>query len=174
MAVTCVYSKAEEQYRKLMGILCLAFFAGALLFIFFPDGIVRLINFVATISPKSRAPIISQISVDKYNDIFYQHVNMPESARLPSHGMYVALAVAFMAVVTVISALIYHDLRKYGQLVWLLIIGKATSGLTGLGFYLWSYHYLANLTVALTDIPIAIAVLIMYLRARGGAPAVSA
>jgi len=174
MAVTCTYSKAEDQFRKLMGILSALFLIGAVLFIFAPDGVVRVINFVAKISPTTRAPIVSLISVDKYNDVFYQGVNMPVGARLPSHGMYVALAVAFMVLVTVMSGLIFYDQRKYSQLAWLLIIGKAASGLTGLGYYLWSYHYLANLMVPITDLPIALVMLIFYLRAKGSAPAVTA
>ncbi len=174
MAVTCTYSKAEEQFRKVMGVLSALFLIGAVVFIFVPDVVIRVINFVAGIYPASRAPIISLISADKYNDVFYQGVAIPLGARLPSHGMYVSLAVAFMVLVAVMAGLIFYDQRKYNQLAWLLIIGKATSGLVGLGYYLWSYHYLANLIVPITDLPIALVILFFFLRARGSAPAVSA
>jgi len=162
------FHKKEEQFRKLMGILTVAFFIGAVLFAVVPDTIVNLVNWIGGLfSDRSVAPVISKISVTNYMDAFYKNTqDLNVGDKLPSHGMYVSLAVAFMILVTLCSALVYRDPRKNALAALLVIVGKFTTSLTGLGLYLLSYPYFANLVVFITDFPIALVVLIFYLRAR--------
>jgi len=166
------YSKAEDQFRKVMGVFGLAFLIGAVLFAVVPDTIVSIVNWVGGLfSDQSIAPIISKIGADKYWDVFYTGTaEMEIGTKLPSHGMYVTLAVAFMTMLTVICFLIFYDPRAYGSWALLVVIGKLTSSLTGLGFYLWVHPYFANLVVMITDFPIALVVLFFWLRARSSGP----
>lgn len=171
--MTAPYSKAEDQFRKLMGVFGLFFLIGAILFAVVPDVVVIIVNwFGGLFNDQSIAPVMSKISVGQYMDIFYDDTGAFEAGqRLPGHGMYLSLAVAFMVMLTVICGLIFYDPRKYGVFAILVIVGKFASSLTGLGLYLWSYAYFANLVVMITDFPIAVLVLIFYLRARAAQPA---
>lgn len=171
--MAAAFSKAENQFRKVMGVLAVAFFIGAVLFAMVPDTIVNIVNWIGGLfDDRSVAPVISKISVTNYMDTFYPKVEgLDPGAKLPSHGMYVSLAVAFMILVTYFSALVYRDPRKHAAAATYVIIGKFATSLTGLGLYLFSYSYFANLVVFITDFPIALVVLIFFLRARRGAAA---
>jgi len=160
--------KAEDQFRKVMGICCLFFVLGAVLFAFVPDTMVAILNWIGHLfSKRSVAPIISKIPVDNYWATFYGDMPKFEGlAQLPSHGMYVALAVAYMVMIATICGAIFYDPKRYGLYAPLVILGKLASSLTGLGLYLWSYPYFVNLIVFITDFPIALIILFFYLRAR--------
>jgi len=78
---------------------------------------------------------------------------------------WLSLATGYMVLVTALAYLAQRDLRRHRDLLLLLALGKATSSLTCLVFYLWSldaFIYLANFlvdgSIAVTALAIWVAV----------------
>ncbi|HPM77628.1 MAG TPA: hypothetical protein PK961_11090 [bacterium] len=163
-----VYSIAEKQFRLAMIVFCVGCVGFAALFAFAPDGFVTVINWIGGLfSEKSISPLISKISLDKYQDIFYdKSLGLPGDTKLPPHGLYIIHSVSLMLLMAIACGLAAYEPRKYRDLA-LLPIGYLTFDFVlGLAYYLWSYPYFANLGVALIDGPLAVVLLVFYLRAR--------
>ena len=170
------YSNAEKQFRLVMIIFCVGCVGFAALFALAPDGFISVINWTGGLfSEKSIAPLISEISLENYRDIFYDKpLELPGDTKLPPHGLYIIHAVSLMLLMAIVCGMAAYDPRKYRELALLPVGYLAFDFLGGLAFYLWSYPYFANLGVALMDGPLAIIILIFYLRARAAkAPAVT-
>ncbi len=166
--MTGAYSIAEKQFRLAMIVFCVGCVGFAALFAFAPDGFVTVINWIGGLfSEKSISPLISKISLDKYLDIFYDEpLGLAGDTKLPPHGLYIIHSVSLMLLMAIVCGMAAYDPRKYRDLA-LLPVGYLTFDfLFGLAFYFWSYPYFANLGVALMDGPLAIVVLVFYLRAR--------
>ena len=80
-------------------------------------------------------------------------------------GPWWPLSVSMMAMITVICALAWHDVRRHRGLIPLLLLSKGVSSAVGLGSYLLvarAFHYMVVFT---TDFPIFLLAVVLYLRA---------
>ena len=134
-----------EFFRRSMGVLGAAFFVGGFLFLIFPDQFIQMTNWFPR-GGAAAAPVVSPASPPR---------------------LWPILTFTMMMMIAAISGLNWLDPRKYHGWVPLLLFAKACSSLTGLlVFWLSSTGYLADLLSFLTDFPIFLFVLVIYLRAR--------
>jgi hypothetical protein len=167
--MAAVLSKAVEQYRKVMLALAAIHLVVLLLVIFTPGGIIWFFNAVSrVVAPHAVAPNISQIPADHYfYDTYNKEIAKPEGlTTLPNHAFYQAMAASYLAIVVLIAGLNFFDPERNAPLAPLLLVGKAVGGLYGLGFYLWSHHYLVNLLLPIVDWPVVLLVLVVWMRAK--------
>ena len=73
------------------------------------------------------------------------------SAPPTARAFWLALAFAYMVVITGICLIAQADVVRYRPLLLLLAVGKAASSLTSLGFYLFDQHVLIYLLNFLVD-----------------------
>jgi hypothetical protein len=131
------------MYRSLSLLLCLSFALVGLLFLVFPDGVLRFFNGL------SSAPGME---------------GFPPGGT----GFYLALAVGYMYLVAVLAYLMYrHPLNRFFPL--LLIHGKLFTALLSLSLFVGHGHHLIYATNAAVDGLIAIALVPVYIHRRKGA-----
>jgi hypothetical protein len=119
--------------RVLFAALAVAFGATGLLFLLVPDGTVRALNAAGRPFGFPPAP--------------------PSELRF-----WLSLAVAYMALVTLLAAAVARDPRGRAHLMPILAAGKATSSLTCLGYFLGSMPAAIYLVNALVDGSLALVV----------------
>jgi len=179
--MAAVYSKAVGQYRKVMLAIAFIHLVVLLLVIATPGGLIWAFNQVSrVVAPQTAAPNVSQMHAASYfYEIYSDRIEKPEGGvKLPNHAFYQSMAAAYLVLVVLLGGLMYASPERYAVTTPLLLIGKAVGGLYGLGFYVWSHHYLVNLLVPIFDFPVAIVIAVFWLRAKsalekpsGSAPA---
>lgn len=87
--------------------------------------------------------------------------------------LWVSLSFAYMSVVTALALLAASDPRRYLHLLPILALGKITSSLSGLGFYLVSRPAFAYLATFVVDGAIVLVVMGCYLHFRQEVTAVA-
>ena len=165
------WTKQEDFFRKSMGILCICFLLGALLFGVLHDGLLYVINEVGSLL-NMKAPIVpSKITITK--DMWETHIDKRNTQpysddirELPGTSLWVGLAVTMMIMIAVIAGMNFINPRKYIVWVPLLLISKFSTSVLGLLYYFFSAKYLSNILMTVTDFPIFLFVLIIWLRAR--------
>src|ERR1700687_4796523 len=129
----------EWWCRLILRSLAASFAIVGSLFFFFPDATIRVMNTVGAL--------------------------FGAFAPAPSSGLrfWLSLGTGYMVLVTALAYVAQRDLRRHRDLVALLALGKATSSLTCLVFYLYAspaFIYLANFVV---DGSIALTALAIWL-----------
>ncbi len=86
-----------------------------------------------------------------------------------SGTFWLSLTVSMMATITVLSFLIYKDVRKNFTMAIPLVTAKFTSSLFGIGFFIAGFacagsgwNTLANLVILCSDFPLGVLMLILY------------
>ena len=91
----------------------------------------------------------------------------PLPAAQPEGAFWLVLSLSMMAMITWICRSAYLDLRRNRRLVPVLLLSKFCSSVFYLGFFL-AHEHLVHLVGALTDGPLFLATLIMWLPAAPG------
>jgi hypothetical protein len=112
-------------YRLVMTALAAVFGAVGLLFLFLPDGVTGFFNSLSARWGMAPAP-------------------------LPGHGLFVALAVAYMYLVTLLAAGAARH-PEDGKYAGLLVHAKIASSALSFGFYLTGSPYLVLLANGIVD-----------------------
>ncbi len=86
-----------------------------------------------------------------------------------SGKFWLSLTVSMMATITVLSLMIYADVRKNFRMAIPLVTAKFTSSLFGLGFFIAGFtcagtgwNTLANLIILFSDLPLGVLMLVLY------------
>lgn len=86
-----------------------------------------------------------------------------------SGKFWISLTVSMMVTITVLSLLIYKDIRANYRMAIPLIAAKFTSSLFGTAFFLAGFccsqtgwNTLANILIAVTDFPLGVIMLVLY------------
>jgi hypothetical protein len=140
----------NEKLMKYAGLLYAVMFIGAVLvFICLPGQMFGIMNDVS----KALLPSLPLAS--------------------DSGKFWVSLAVSMMTTITVLSILIYTDVKKNYQMAIPLVAAKFTSSIFGLGFFLAGFfcnesgwNTLANLAIPFTDFPLGVLMLVLYLMVK--------
>jgi hypothetical protein len=140
----------NEKLMKYAGLLYAVMFIGAvLMFICLPGRMFGMINDIS----KALFPSLPLAS--------------------DSGKFWVSLAVSMMAAITVLSILIYTDVKKKYRMAIPLVTAKFTSSIFGLGFFLAGFackesgwNTLANLLILFTDFPLGVLMLVLYLMVK--------
>jgi len=159
-------TSADLFFKKSMGVLGIIFLIGAILFALIPEQLESMLNWFAGIIKMDKAPVVKNIPVSAYWAVLNNDNPIPpEMGALPSQRLWNGLSVAMMVMITVICLACYVNAKKYMNWVPLLLISKGTSSLMGLFTYFYVHKYLTNLIALITDFPIFLFVLFIYLRA---------
>lgn len=142
-------SKNEKILKTTALIYTAMFIITMLVFIFLPGMLLHIINSV------------SQAAVP----------SLPAAA--DSGKFWLSMTVSMMAGVTILSFLIYRDVKKNMVMVIPLVFMKFTSALTGLSFFIiglcepsTGWNTLANLIIFTTDFPLGLLMLYLYRRVK--------
>lgn len=141
------------KYEKIMKYTALAYalmFIGAVMvFICLPERMFGMMNDIS----KALAP------------------SLPPAA--DSGKFWLSLTVSMMATITVLSILIYRDVKANYRMAVPLVTAKFTSSLFGLGFFIAGFalpetgwNTLANLMILFSDFPLGVLMLVLYLLVR--------
>ncbi len=134
---------AERRLRALMGVYFLLFAPSGLVFALAPNSVAEWVNWVSAGIWPSLPPAPA------------------EETRI-----WVSLSVAMMAMIAVIAAMVWRDVRRNARLVPLILLSKLTSSVMGAGtFILAEKRYLVDLTVFTTDFPLFVLAAWLYRRA---------
>lgn len=141
----------EWWCRFTLRVLAFAFAWGGIQFLFLPDVTVQSITAVGT------------------------WLGDFEPAPASALRFWLSLATGYMALVAALAYLAQRDLHRHRDLIALLILGKATTSLVALGFYLFSattFVYLVNFVVdgGITLIVLAIWAVVPSLPHAGSLP----
>jgi hypothetical protein len=140
----------NEKMMKYAGLLYAVMFIGAVLvFICLPGPMFGTINDVS----KALFPSLPPAS--------------------DSGKFWVSLSVSMMAAITALSILIYKDVKMNYRMAIPLVTAKFTSSVFGLGFFLVGFacaesgwNTLANLLILVTDFPLGVVMLVLYLMVK--------
>lgn len=90
-----------------------------------------------------------------------------------SGKFWLSLTVSMMATITVLSFMIYRDVKANYRMAVPLVTAKFTSSVFGLGFFLAGFacpetgwNTVANLTILFSDFPLGVLMLVLYLLVR--------
>jgi hypothetical protein len=118
--------RAEWWCRLVLRVLALSFVVVGAIFLFFPDATIRTMNAVGA--------------------LLGEFTPAPASAL----RFWLSLTTGYMVLVTAFAYLAQRDLQRHRLMLLLLALGKGTSSLTCLGFYIGAHDafiYLANFLV---------------------------
>ncbi len=165
------YTREEVFFRKAMGILCIMFLIGALLFALIPDPLLAAINWTGQWFGLKAPLVPTQISITKdvWNTLIDPRHTAPyrdDISGWPGSSMYEGLAVTMMLMIAFIAGMNFLNPRKYISWVPLLLVSKGASSVLGLLFFFFHAKYLSNLLLTITDFPIFIFILVIWLKAR--------
>lgn len=139
-AMTPPLTRDERRLRVLMGVLAAMFALTTLSFLF---------------TPGDTGARIAAIG---------RWAGFAEVPAPPIGGPWWPLAVSMMAMITVICALAWQDVRRHRGLIPILLVSKGVSSAVGLGaFFLVAraFHYMVVFT---TDFPIFVLTAVLYVR----------
>lgn len=139
-AATDPLTREERQLGLLMGI-CVVAFGGTMLVFLFAPGLVG----------RHLAQIGEWIGFG--------------ASTATAGGPWVPLSVSMMAMITVICALAWRDVRRYRLLVPILLVSKAASSAVGLGRFFLDTRSFLDFVAFATDFPIFLLCAVMYWRA---------
>ena len=167
-------TKQEIFFRKSMGVLCILFLLGVILFATIPDHLLSMINSVGTLFDLKRPLVPSAIPIDEglWKGQIAKNVDGapydPGITKVPGTRLWIGLAVTMMFMISVIAGMNFINPRKYIGWVPLLLISKASTSVLGIIFYFGfgEYKYMSNIILTITDFPIFIFVLVIWLRAK--------
>lgn len=136
----------KERIMRYAGLLyAVTFIAAVLVFIFLPGPMLAVMN-AASLTFFTSLPMASD-----------------------SGKFWVSLTVSMMATITVLSFMIYKDVRNNYRMAVPLVTAKFTSSLFGLGFFAAGFacegsgwNTLANLIIPVTDLPLGVLMLVLY------------
>ena len=90
-----------------------------------------------------------------------------------SGKFWLSLTVSMMSTITVLSFLIYRDVKANYRMALPLVLAKFSSSFAGLAFFVCGFacpgsgwNTLANLLILFTDFPLGVFMLILYVRVR--------
>lgn len=112
--------------------------------------------------------------------ILFRYINLISGSLFPnlplatdSGKFWLSMTVSMMAGVTVCSFLLYIDVKKYFAMALPVVVMKFTSSAMGLGFFIagillpeTNWNTLANIIIFITDFPLGLFMMILYLKAR--------
>lgn len=166
------FSKPVTQFRKLMGVVGALHLGLAVWLAIWPGTLLWIINGVArVVKPDWAAPNLWRIPADEIWNFVLVNVPKPTGEMIdhfPEHALFLGMAVAYLLSIAVVGLLAAIAPRVANPYVPIALAGKTFVGLFGLGYFLWSRAYLANLVLPIIDLPLALVVLIFWLRARDG------
>jgi hypothetical protein len=165
-------TRQEVFFRKSMGVLCIMFLIGAVLFAVIPDHLLRAVNWTGNMFDLQAPVVPSKVTISKemwetWIDPSGTTPYSDEIRSVPGARIWVGLAVSMMIMITVIAGMNYLNPRKYIGWVPLLLISKGSTSALGLIYFFFFAKYFSSLIMTLTDFPIFLFVLIIWLRARG-------
>ncbi|MDP8225091.1 MAG: hypothetical protein P9L99_17150 [Candidatus Lernaella stagnicola] len=165
------YPKEVNQYRKVLGVLGVYHLLLGAWIALWPGILLRVVNVIARVfSAKMQAPNIWRIPADEIWHFVFVGVPKADEALMmpffPDHGLFLAPAVGFILLGAFVCLLAYFKPETAAPYVPIFIAANVFTGLFGLGYYLWSYAYLANLLLPIADWSVALLVLIFWLRAK--------
>jgi hypothetical protein len=136
----------NEKIMKYAGLLyAVTFIAAVLVFIIMPGPMFAVMNAVSL--------------------TFFPSLPMASD----SGKFWLSLTVSMMATITVLSFMIYNDVRSNYRMAIPLVTAKFTSSLFGLGFFIAGFgcdgsgwNTLANLIILFTDLPLGVLMLVLY------------
>jgi hypothetical protein len=134
-------TREERQLRLLMGICVVAFGGTMLSFLFAPAIVGRHLGTIG-------------------DWLGFANTTPPTPG-----GPWVPLSVSMMAMITVICALAWRDVRHNRPLIPILLVSKAASSVVGLGTFLVAGRGFHDLVVFVTDFPIFLLCAVMFWRA---------
>lgn len=138
---TASLTREERQLRLLMGICVVAFGGTTLAFLLAPGLVGRLLGTIG------------------------EWTGFSNTTPPAAGGPWVPLSVSMMVMITVICALAWRDVRRYRNLIPILLVSKAASSLVGIGTFLLASRAFHDFVVFATDFPIFLLCAIMYGRA---------
>jgi uncharacterized protein (DUF362 family) len=136
-------SKEETQAKLFLTASAGAYFVVGFAFIIAPDLILSLLNRLSELVLPSLPP--TPISGEHF---------------------WTALAFSMMMTITAICYVAQHNIRRYKNLIIVLLISKSASSLSGLCLFIFQERYLSYLGIALVDGAIFWITLVFYLRAN--------
>jgi hypothetical protein len=161
----------ELFFKKSMGVLCILFLIGALLFGLIPDKMLSTINWTGSLVGLQAPLVPSRVSITK--DMWDTQIDKkriqsysPTIRSWPGARLWVALAVSMMVMIAFIAGMNFINPRKYIGWIPLLLISKGTSSALGLAYFFFHAKFLSNLILTIVDFPIFLFVLVIWLRAR--------
>lgn len=113
-------------------------------------------------------------------EVMFGLMNEASSALFPSlppaadaGKFWLSLTVSMMVTITVLSIMIYRDVRSNYRMAVPIAAAKFTSSLFGLGFFIAGFVFpdtgwntLANAAILFTDAPLGIVMLVLYLMVK--------
>ena len=86
---------------------------------------------------------------------------------------WLSLTVSMMVTITVLSVMIFRDVKGNYRMAVPIVAAKFTSSLSGLGFFIAGFvipdtgwNTLANLAILFTDFPLGVAMLVLFMKVR--------
>jgi hypothetical protein len=136
----------NETIMKYAGLIYAIIFIGAVMvFILLPGPMLAVINAVSL--------------------VFFPSLPLASD----SGKFWLSLTVSMMAVIIVLSFMIYKDVKKNYNMAIPLVTAKLTSSLFGLGFFMAGFacaetgwNTLANLVIPCSDFPLGVVMLVLY------------
>ena len=140
----------NERVMKYAGLAYAVMFLGALaVFVFLPGVMFGMMNGLS----RALFPALPQAS--------------------DSGKFWLSLTVSMMSTITVLSWLIYRDVKANYRMAIPLVLAKFSSSCAGLSFFMWGFicpdtgwNTLANLLILITDFPLGLFMLVLFLRVR--------
>ncbi|MCD6162931.1 MAG: DUF362 domain-containing protein [candidate division Zixibacteria bacterium] len=135
-------TKQEKQLKIVMTISAIIYFAAGLAFALLPEIITNSINLLSRIV-------------------------MPGLAEMPvsTEKFWLALAFSMMMTITILSAIAGHNIRKNKGYIVPVLVSKAISSLSSLGYFVLSAKYFAYIVIFIVDGALFWITLIFFLRA---------
>ena len=84
----------------------------------------------------------------------------------PPERFWLALTTSMMANISVISFLVWRDVKRFKLLMIPLLVSKLTSSIMGLAFYFGAAHYFSHLVIFATDFPLFVVGTVFYVKIR--------
>ena len=165
------YTREEVFFRKTMGILCILFLIGAVLFGMIPDEILRVLNWTGTLLGMKAPLVPTQVPISKelWTTLIDPANTQPytdDIMKWPGTGLWEGMSATMMIMITFIAGMNFINPRKYIGWVPILLVAKLSTSVLGLVFYFFHAKYLSNIIMTITDFPIFLFILVVWLRAR--------
>mgnify|MGYP001409533888 CR=1 FL=1 len=165
------FTPKENFFRKSMGVLCLIFLLGAILFATIPDPLLRVFNWSGALL-KMKAPLVpTQITINKdmwdsLIDPSNTEAYSDQIREWPGPAIWIIMAVTMMLMIAFITGMNFINPRKYISWIPILLLSTASTSILGLLYFYFQARYLSTLIIPIVDFPIFLFVLIIWLRAR--------
>ena len=164
-------TRQEDIFRKSMGVLCILFLIGAVLFGVLHDELLRVMNWVGGLFGMQAPLVPTQIPINKemWETLIDLGNTQPFSDSLrefPGTSLWEGMSVTMMIMIAFIAGANFLNPRKYIGWIPILLVSKFTTSALGLLFFFFHAKYLSNIIMTITDFPIFLFILVIWLRAR--------